>query len=86
MTMQDSPLVRAAKYGRVLLVDEADKAPLEVYIHTSTAYAHSTQLCTNLHTYIAVQGYIRTLIHTHVYTCMRALSQRSEYLSIMSAV
>ena len=27
---QDSPLVRAARYGRILLVDEADKAPLEV--------------------------------------------------------
>ena len=26
----DSPLVRAAKYGRVLVVDEADKAPVEV--------------------------------------------------------
>jgi len=26
----DSPLVRALKYGRVLVVDEADKAPLEV--------------------------------------------------------
>lgn len=27
---EDSPLVRAAKTGRTLLVDEADKAPLEV--------------------------------------------------------
>ena len=27
---QDSPLVRAMKYGRVLVVDEADKAPREV--------------------------------------------------------
>ena len=27
---QDSPLVRAARHGRILLVDEADKAPLEV--------------------------------------------------------
>jgi MoxR-like ATPase len=26
----DSPLVRAAKYGRVLVIDEADKAPAEV--------------------------------------------------------
>lgn len=26
----DSPLVRAAKYGRILVVDEADKAPVEV--------------------------------------------------------
>eukprot|EP01052_Picozoa_sp_SAG31_P039063 SAG31_NODE_5340_length_2600_cov_1.800880_1_plen_567_part_10 len=28
----DSPLVRAAKNGRILLVDEADKAPLEVVV------------------------------------------------------
>ena len=27
---KDSPLVRAAKTGRTLVVDEADKAPLEV--------------------------------------------------------
>jgi hypothetical protein len=27
---EDSPLVRAAKLGRVFVVDEADKAPLEV--------------------------------------------------------
>ena len=27
---KDSPLVRAAKAGRTLVVDEADKAPLEV--------------------------------------------------------
>ncbi|KAL7471593.1 hypothetical protein ACHAXS_011891 [Conticribra weissflogii] len=27
---RDSPLVRAAKYGRVLVLDEADKAPVEV--------------------------------------------------------
>jgi hypothetical protein len=27
---EDSPLVRAAKTGRTLVVDEADKAPLEV--------------------------------------------------------
>lgn len=27
---EDSPLVRAAKHGRVLVVDEADKAPIEV--------------------------------------------------------
>lgn len=26
----DSPLVRAAKYGRILIIDEADKAPTEV--------------------------------------------------------
>ncbi len=30
MTWEDSPLVRAARYGRVLIVDEADKAPLQV--------------------------------------------------------
>ena len=27
---EDSPLVRAVRHGRVLVVDEADKAPLEV--------------------------------------------------------
>jgi MoxR-like ATPase len=27
---EDSALVKAAKYGRVLVIDEADKAPLEV--------------------------------------------------------
>lgn len=27
---EDSPLLRAVKYGRCLVVDEADKAPLEV--------------------------------------------------------
>ena len=27
---RDSPLVRAAMHGRVLVLDEADKAPLEV--------------------------------------------------------
>ena len=27
---EDSPLVRAARHGRALVVDEADKAPLEV--------------------------------------------------------
>lgn len=26
----DSPLVRAAKHGRILVLDEADKAPVEV--------------------------------------------------------
>eukprot|EP00854_Cymbomonas_tetramitiformis_P001590 gene1590-2225_t len=30
LTYTDSPLVRAARHGRVLVVDEADKAPLEV--------------------------------------------------------
>ena len=30
VTWDDSPLVRAARYGRVLIVDEADKAPLQV--------------------------------------------------------
>ena len=30
VTWEDSPLVRAARYGRVLIVDEADKAPLQV--------------------------------------------------------
>lgn len=30
ITWEDSPLVRAAKTGRTLVVDEADKAPLEV--------------------------------------------------------
>ena len=30
MVWEDSPLVRAAKFGRVLVVDEADKAPLGV--------------------------------------------------------
>ncbi|CAE8599856.1 unnamed protein product, partial [Polarella glacialis] len=29
---EDSPLVRAAQYGRVLVLDEADKAPLEVVV------------------------------------------------------
>ena len=28
--MQDSPLLRAVQHGRTLVVDEADKAPLEV--------------------------------------------------------
>ena len=34
----DSPLVKAVQHGRVLLVDEADKAPLEVgaWTHTHT--------------------------------------------------
>jgi len=27
---EDSPLVRAARLGRVLVLDEADKAPVEV--------------------------------------------------------
>jgi MoxR-like ATPase len=27
---QDSPLVQAVEHGRILVVDEADKAPLEV--------------------------------------------------------
>ena len=30
ITFEDSPLVRAARLGRVLVLDEADKAPLEV--------------------------------------------------------
>ncbi|KAH9163007.1 hypothetical protein LEN26_000697 [Aphanomyces euteiches] len=30
ITWEDSPLVKAVKYGRTLVVDEADKAPLEV--------------------------------------------------------
>jgi MoxR-like ATPase len=30
VTWEDSPLVRAARHGRVLIVDEADKAPLQV--------------------------------------------------------
>lgn len=30
ITYEDSPLVRAARHGRVLVVDEADKAPVEV--------------------------------------------------------
>ncbi|ETW00905.1 hypothetical protein, variant 1 [Aphanomyces invadans] len=30
ITWEDSPLVRAVKFGRTLVVDEADKAPLEV--------------------------------------------------------
>ena len=30
---EDSPLVRAVRLGRVLVVDEADKAPLEVQIN-----------------------------------------------------
>lgn len=30
VTWEDSPLVRAARFGRVLIVDEADKAPLQV--------------------------------------------------------
>jgi hypothetical protein len=30
VTYQDSPLVRACREGRVLMIDEADKAPLEV--------------------------------------------------------
>ena len=29
---EDSALVRAVRYGRVLVVDEADKAPLEVVV------------------------------------------------------
>ena len=29
---QDSPLVRAAQLGRALVLDEADKAPLEVVV------------------------------------------------------
>ncbi len=30
IVFQDSPLVRAAKHGRILVLDEADKAPVEV--------------------------------------------------------
>ena len=30
VTWEDSPLLRAVKHGRCLVVDEADKAPLEV--------------------------------------------------------
>ena len=30
LVWEDSPLVKAAKYGRCLVIDEADKAPLEV--------------------------------------------------------
>lgn len=30
LTYQDSPLVKACKEGRVIMIDEADKAPLEV--------------------------------------------------------
>ena len=30
MSWEDSPLVRAVREGRVLMVDEADKAPVEV--------------------------------------------------------
>jgi MoxR-like ATPase len=29
---EDSPLVRAVQFGRVLVIDEADKAPLEVVV------------------------------------------------------
>merc|ERR550514_192049 len=32
VTWEDSPLVRAVRFGRVLVVDEADKAPLEVVV------------------------------------------------------
>lgn len=32
ITYEDSPLVRAVKHGRVLVVDEADKAPVEVCV------------------------------------------------------
>merc|ERR550514_2501523 len=32
VTWEDSPLVRSVRFGRVLVVDEADKAPLEVVV------------------------------------------------------
>ena len=32
LIIKDSPLVNAAKEGHVLVVDEADKAPLEVTV------------------------------------------------------
>eukprot|EP00927_Polykrikos_kofoidii_P015773 TRINITY_DN17055_c0_g1_i1.p1 TRINITY_DN17055_c0_g1~~TRINITY_DN17055_c0_g1_i1.p1 ORF type:complete len:2144 (+),score=329.32 TRINITY_DN17055_c0_g1_i1:237-6668(+) len=32
LVYEDSPLVRAARHGRVLVLDEADKAPLEVVV------------------------------------------------------
>ena len=62
---EDSPLVRAAILGRVLIVDEADKAPTEVcnaYLYTlhshTRTHAHTphmhrclqTQSCTTLNT------------------------------------
>jgi len=30
ISYEDSPLIRAIKYGRVLVCDEIDKAPIEV--------------------------------------------------------
>lgn len=33
VSWRDSPLVKAVRYGRTLVVDEADKAPLEVLLH-----------------------------------------------------
>ena len=38
----DSPLVRAAKTGRTVVIDEADKAPLEV---TWRAYRDGVVIC-----------------------------------------
>ena len=32
ITYEDSPMIRAAKLGRCLIIDEADKAPLEVSV------------------------------------------------------
>lgn len=30
MTWEDSPLIKAVEHGRTLIIDEADKAPVEV--------------------------------------------------------
>jgi len=37
---EDSPLVKAVREGHVLVVDEADKAPLEVICHHTLTYIH----------------------------------------------
>lgn len=47
---QDSPLVSAVRHGRVLVIDEADKAPLEVVcilksLAEDGALAESSQAC-----------------------------------------
>ena len=41
---QDSPLVQAAQYGRVLLIDEADKAPLEVCMYVRHIQVHACRM------------------------------------------
>jgi hypothetical protein len=49
LVWQDTPLVRAMMHGRILMVDEADKAPSEVHLPgrdspTATGGLHSQGL------------------------------------------